>query len=70
MTPRKSQPESASDKGGESCTPPTETPMERFRSLTKRLLNVSRDEMRGEQERHNQDRQSTGRAPRKSDKMT
>jgi hypothetical protein len=61
--PRRPESESGNTEGTDDHTP-GETPMERFKSVTRRLLNVSRDELRAAQEEHERGR--PGRTPRGS----
>lgn len=49
---KKLPPTECEDKEGASGDPKAETPMERFKSLTRGLLNVSRLQLREEQRRY------------------
>jgi hypothetical protein len=46
------QPHEGSDRDAENDTPAQETPMDRFKGLTRQLLGVPRDKLKAEQERY------------------
>jgi hypothetical protein len=59
-------PPEKNDKGAGSAKPPIASPMDKFRSLAGRLLNVSRDELRTERERLDREQERSPEGERSS----
>ena len=60
---KKPPPSECEDKAEASGDPKQETPMERFKSLTRGLLDVSRDQLQEEQRRYRDSRSTKAGGP-------
>jgi hypothetical protein len=66
MPKKQQRPESQRGKTGESGVPPTQSAMDKFKSLARDLLKVSRDQLNEEQQKYASSRTASGKTKAKS----